>query len=301
MVFSEIYGTYFQVVAEILELASRESVSEKKVREIVEEKAFAESILTIPAALKDGRWPFLDGTGKSLLKHAPSMPMTMLEKRWLKSLTLDPRIALFRPSQAGLEDVEPLFTPDMFVYFDRYADGDPYGDWRYVEHFRMVLTALKERRKLWVRFRMRKGKECRMVCVPCKLEYSPKDDKFRLLAVAGGRKVTINVARILECRFLAECETGARLPACEKREVEMVLTDERNALERAMLHFSHFEKVTERLGEGRYHFLIRYDGEDETEVLIRVLSFGPRLRVVAPEAFVDKIRERLERQKRLQG
>ena len=94
MVFSEIYGTYFQVVAEILELASRESVSEKKVREIVEEKAFAESILTIPAALKDGRWPFLDGTGKSLLKHAPSMPMTMLEKRWLKSLTLDPRIAL---------------------------------------------------------------------------------------------------------------------------------------------------------------------------------------------------------------
>ena len=147
MVFSEIYGTYFQVVAEILELASREPVSEKKVREIVEEKAFAESILTIPAALKDGRWPFLDGTGKSLLKHAPSMPMTMLEKRWLKSLTLDPRIALFRPSQAGLEDVEPLFTPDMFVYFDRYADGDPYGDWRYVEHFRMVLTALKERRK----------------------------------------------------------------------------------------------------------------------------------------------------------
>ena len=47
--------------------------------------------------------------------------------------------------------------------------------------------------------------------------------------------------------------------------------------------------------------MIRYDGEDETEVLIRVLSFGPRLRVVAPEAFVDKIRERLERQKRLQG
>ena len=56
MVFSEIYGTYFQVVAEILELASREPVSEKKVREIVEEKAFAESILTIPATGGGRSW-----------------------------------------------------------------------------------------------------------------------------------------------------------------------------------------------------------------------------------------------------
>ncbi len=300
MIFSEIYGTYFQVVAEILELASREAVSEKKIREIVEKKAFSESVLSIPAALKDGRWPLLDEDGRALLKNIPSMPMTILEKRWLKALLSDPRIALFGPSVAGLEDVEPLFTSDMFVYFDRYADGDPYDDWRYVEHFRMIMTALKEGRKLRVRFRMRKGKECRMICVPCKLEYSAKDDKFRLLAIAGGGRVTINVARILECRFLAECESGATLPACEKQEVELLLVDERNALERAMLHFSHFEKVTERLDERHYHFLLRYEKEDETEMLVRILSFGPRLRVVAPEEFVERIRERLERQKRLQ-
>lgn len=299
MIFSEVYGVYFRTVAEILACASKEPVTEKKIREIVEREAFAESVLTIPAALKDGRWPFLDKEGRSRLKQKPGMPLTTLEKRWLKALLQDVRISLFEPSCEGLEDVEPLFTPDMFVYFDRYADGDPYGDWQYVEHFRMVRTAIKEGRRLRIRYRMRKGKECRVVCVPCKLEYSAKDDKFRLLGLVGGHGTTINMARILECRFLPECEKGAKLPACEKRKVELLLTDERNALERAMLHFSHFEKVTERLDEKHYHFLLRYDKEDETEVLIRILSFGPRLKVIAPEEFAGEIRARLERQKKL--
>ena len=40
-----------------------------------------------------------------------------------------------------------------------------------------------------------------------------------------------------------------------------------------------------------------YDADDETEILIRVLSFGPMLRVTSPERFIKLIRERLRRQK----
>jgi len=76
----------------------------------------------------------------------------------------------------------------------------------------------------------------------------------------------------------------------------MELLDERNALERAMLHFSHLERETERTGEDKYRITLRYDREDETEILIRILSFGPKLRVVAPDAFVNLIRERIKRQ-----
>ncbi|MBQ4607435.1 MAG: WYL domain-containing protein, partial [Clostridia bacterium] len=78
--------------------------------------------------------------------------------------------------------------------------------------------------------------------------------------------------------------------------IVLELTDERNALERVMLHFAHFRKTARKLEENRYELTVEYDRDDETELVIRVLSFGPFLKVVEPEAFVERIRERLCRQ-----
>ena len=77
------------------------------------------------------------------------------------------------------------------------------------------------------------------------------------------------------------------------------LTDDRNALERVMLHFSHLDKETERIDDNRYKITLYYEREDETELLIRVLSFGPVLKVVFPEDFIKKLCDRLEKQKNL--
>ena len=60
-----------------------------------------------------------------------------------------------------------------------------------------------------------------------------------------------------------------------------------------MLHFAHFEKTAERCDEKRYRMHIHFDAEDETEMLIRVLSFGPFVKVTSPESFVERVRERL--------
>ena len=79
----------------------------------------------------------------------------------------------------------------------------------------------------------------------------------------------------------------------EKRSVTLELTDERNALERVMLHFAHFEKQAERIGESRYKLTLVYDPDDETELVIRILSFGPMVRVSSPARFVGLIKERL--------
>ena len=79
-------------------------------------------------------------------------------------------------------------------------------------------------------------------------------------------------------------------------ELTMLLHDERNGLERVLLHFSHFEKETLRLEDKLYQIKLRYDKEDETELLIRVLSFGPVLEVVAPEAFINLVMDRLAKQ-----
>ena len=74
------------------------------------------------------------------------------------------------------------------------------------------------------------------------------------------------------------------------------LTDRRNALERVLLHFSHLKKETERLDEQRYRVTLYYDRRDETEMVIRVLSFGPVIRVTEPRHFIDLLRRRIQRQ-----
>lgn len=302
MLFNEVYGCYYNVIASILAKAVSGDLTDAEINTIICEKAFAESVLTIPAALRDERWPLLLRDNTTPLEHTPTMPLTTLQKRWLKALLLDARIRLFAPSEAGLEGVEPLFSLEAFVYFDRYTDGDPYEDERYISRFHTILTALRENRKLRLRFTGHLGSKQSWECIPYKLEYSSKDDKFRLLVKTPRNALTVNLARIDSCELLEPYGTDGFHPKQPKKHtLIMELTDERNALERAMLHFSHLEKETVRLDGNRYQIKLSYDREDETELLIRVLSFGPMLRVISPDSFIEKLKERLQKQTKLRA
>ena len=70
-------------------------------------------------------------------------------------------------------------------------------------------------------------------------------------------------------------------------------------MERVLLHFAHFEKTAERIEKNRYVVTIHYNKEDETEMVIRILSFGPVIKVTAPEHFINLIKQRLLKQKKL--
>lgn len=297
MLFSEIYGSYFNVVAAVLAEAANGGITERRLTELVREKAFAESALTIPAALKGESWPLLNHDLKTVIRHNPTMPLTILQKRWLKALLLDPRIALFDPDTTGLEDIEPLYKPDTFVLFDQYADGDPYADENYIACFKVILQAIREKRMLRIRFHGHTGLRHSLVCMPYCLEYSVKDDKFRLQSLGKRNTHTINLARIRSCKLLEKHDfSGINPPQEHTCELTLLLHDERNALERVLLHFSHFEKETIKLDDRLYQIRLQYDKDDETELIIRVLSFGPVLEVVAPTDFIALLKERLARQ-----
>ena len=108
----------------------------------------------------------------------------------------------------------------------------------------------------------------------------------------------INLARIRQIALLEEVKPDeAEAPPEKKDMVIMELTDERNSLERAMLHFSDLEKETVKLDDLHYRITLSYRREDETELLIRILSFGPTIKVTAPDSFIRLIRQRLNKQK----
>lgn len=297
MVFQEIYGKYYQTMGIILRTAAERCVTDQEIRQIVSEHAFQESTMYIPEAISN-QWQLLDDSGRSVLKHPPELPLTLLEKRWLKSISLDLRIRLFQPDFHGLEDVEPMFTPDDFVFFDRYQDGDPYIDPTYIRNFRLLLRAIQEKRE--VRLVLDSSSQQLYFCIPYRLEYSEKDDRFRLLAVQNGHGMTLNLSKIQECTLLEQTQLPPHsLP--KKRQLTLELTEERNTLERAMLHFSHFEKQAVRLDSDTYQITLWYEPRDEQEILIRVLSFGPTVRVISPDSVIQQLKRRIRAQMEAQS
>ena len=294
MIFHEIYSAYYRTVSEILKLAVKGKLTNEEMKELVSKHAFSESALTIIPNLKSGKWKLLTPELTTPLQHVPTLPVSLLEKRWLKAVFMDPRIRLFTDEPMEFGDVEPLFTPDDYVVYDRFADGDPYFDEGYVRRFRMILSGIHEKNALQIELVNKKGKVVRMHVLPCRLEYSEKDDKFRLICKGD---ITVNLARILTCQRYNGKIAQISQKVKEKRCVTLQIKDERNTLERCLLHFSHFEKNAKRLSENEYEVNIFYDQNDETEMVIRILRFGPTVEVVAPACFRNLIKMRLIKQK----
>ena len=59
MLFSEIYGTYFNTVAGILKEAVKGTLTQQRMYEIIEQKGFGESMIRIPEALTSREWPLV--------------------------------------------------------------------------------------------------------------------------------------------------------------------------------------------------------------------------------------------------
>ena len=309
MLFHEVYGSYYQAVSKILARAVQGDLTQKDISRIVENYAFAESWSNLTVSLLNGDWPFLDEDMGTELLYEPEMPLTTLQKRWLKTILADPRIRLFLdPEQVtGLEAVEPLFRQEDIYVYDRYADGDPYENKSYIANFRMILEALREDRWLEITQRNRWGTEITRTVKPLYLEYSPRDDKFRLHS-AGTEEhiwpgtIQINLERIRSCGISQYTGTPVLMPA-EPQQAELILHDRRGVLDRFTRLNCWLKKVTvpmeERDGIMRYHVTLYYEKTDEPELVIRLLSMGPDIEILSPDSLRQKTLRRVRKQAEL--
>lgn len=166
------------------------------------------------------------------------------------------------------------------MLFDQFADGDPYGDETYTKIFRQILSAVKKKNSIRVLYPLKNGTEKWIKCNPVRLEYSLRDDKFRLISVYKGRINTISVSKIIQCETIGSFRTAKiKEEVHDKRTVELLVQDERQALERVMMQFSIYQKATERIEENSYRITLTYEAEDEIDLMIQILSFGTSLKV----------------------
>lgn len=297
MIFNEIYGCYYNAVAKMIALAVDKKLTEKEMYRIASEEAFDESVLSIVPAIKQQDWQLINEKLETPIISAPVMPMTKLEKRWLKTILLDPRIALFMIPSKELNDVEPLFYPEDVVYFDRYLDGDKYTQPDYIANFYIVRQAIREHRKVQIQYWNNRNQERWGTFCPVKMEYSDKEDKFRILSVGKWDVRTVNMGRVIKCELLDETfEEGLELPERKRETLTFEVTDTRNTMERAMMKFAHYKKQAERIGDNRYRVELEYDKDDETDVLIQIMSFGSAVKVISPATIQEELASRIKKQ-----
>lgn len=331
--FSDIYNCYYQVMKNILNQPG--ALSEKDIRSITEQEGFEESPLFIMPKILSGEWDFFvhkDNVYISKLQDGFMQPLSQLQKCYISALLLDEKICLFFNEEelSRLKEIfsgfSPLWLPDDFYYYDCFSDKDDFSSPAYIHIFQTILSAIKSRNCTSFVY---KGKNStnRHDVLPCRLEYSIKNGRFRLIAVPVSclgnisaystgdledrenshniRIETYNLCNICEISPLFQY-TGqmpdinkAIIKSYYKEPVRLLIKNRRNALERTMLQFANYEKNTVKIDDDTYECRIYYSKNVETELLIEVLSFGPLIQVTGNSEFLKQLKMRLQKQAQL--
>ena len=310
MIFSEIYGTYYRTVARILDKALEGPLTADGLYDCIIKNAYSESVVPVTDSIYKEKWQLLKFDRErnlytSVIRHSPKLPLTVLQLQYLKAVIEDKRIRLFDLDFSYLEEqlscVEPLWREEDYRVFDRYGDGDDFEDEDYIRRFRLILKAKQDGMPLYFVLSNRSGRELKVKGIPEKLEYSEKDDKFRVILSGRTRTNTINLGRLIDVIPFDDTvkRNIARRPEADTDTIVLELIDERNALERVSLHFANLRKKIIKIDENKYRIELEFNREDETEMVIRLLQFGPVIKVIQPDYIKGEIIRRLNLQLKL--
>ncbi|MDE5780662.1 MAG: WYL domain-containing protein [Lachnospiraceae bacterium] len=320
--FSDIYNCYFQIMKSLLK--DSDALSQKNINKCISEMGYEESLLFLVPKLTSGEWDLFkreDDLYISKISKDFFVPLTSLQKSYIKTILADKRIQLFLDENeiadlnSLLADVPLLWNKDDFYYYDSFSNKDDFSDSQYKQHFRTLIYAMEHQQYVDIEYESRNNHRVHHHYLPCRLEYSIKNGKFRLLA-AGMKKNSKYKNTSIEIMNLERMQEVTLLPAYAeeipdinsiirssyyREPVRIRIHNYRNALERTMLQFANYEKNTTKIDENTYECLIYYNLKTETELLIEILSFGPMIEVLGSERFLRLLKERLLKQYRLKG
>ena len=176
---------------------------------------------------------------------------------------------------------------------------------------RLIYEAMQSGRKIHICYKNWKGENKKVVCSPSWLEYSRRDNVFRVWYYNRKLKrvMKINVPRILSAVQMQDTGydlheeqkiTDKAIKASMKSIAVEFCQGSRNLPDRILTEFSLWEKqCTYDSDTGKYTMTINYPKFDEKEILVRLMGYGPYVRVVNDEDgyILNEIKERIRIQR----
>ncbi|MDE6784944.1 MAG: WYL domain-containing protein, partial [Ruminococcus sp.] len=256
---------------------------------------------------------------KAVQKMEPDLfldviPLTAWELRWLCTILHDDKMNLFLSSDtvnkllALIPDsIKPINVSDIVV-FDRYHSK---GHKPSAEYFQAIVSALHKCVRLQIKYKDGKGRKYKGTYCPLHIEYSKRDDRFRLYVVDDA-SMRVRIMNIDGITSINTCDSSFDPNDYQKilsdflqensDSITVEFFDTKNIPDRLLNEFAPWRKQCELIDpEAKlYRFTLYYYKYDEIDVLIRLMSYGPFIRFVDKDHFIYKeLMKRIEKQNEL--
>jgi hypothetical protein len=310
IIFNEIFSSYYKVMREITNV---EPMDIKELQNFISSRSSDESSLFLLNNLNN--YFFLkeiNGKWQSKLSKKIVQPLTELEKSWLKAIISDPIIKLFVDEEKInhldrlLGNDQPLFDKSVFHYFDQTTSSDEFLSEEYINKFKTIKKAIEEKKNIVLDYTNIRNENYVEESVPLKLEYSLKNNKFRLLAVRFRKgKKELKAYNVKQINKIIEIKDNTfeninRDPYADEyceEPVKILIHNTRGAIMRFMTEFSTYKKESlfdDETGECTTTFY--YHSEEKPEIINKILSFGVAVKVLSPSNLIEEIKARIKKQ-----
>lgn len=264
----------------------------------------------------DGGYNIFDFSDKSHVKLRINATAPLLlcaaEKIWLKTALEDIHSDLFfndemkERLEGGLRGISPL-NAKCNIKRDR-VNGDVF-DSELAQKLQTVLRAIHTKRELiYSNHTAKNGDYLDKRAVPYKIEYSIAEDKLRVSMFSADeeRPIKANLSTMFDLSLGNEIQNRDSIEEMVSKRLNseplcFIVTNKRDAVERAILAFTKYKRNIEKLDDSRYKFEITYYSFDESALISDILSFGPMIEVVSPQSVRDKVVERIRQGQTLVG
>lgn len=256
---------------------------------------------------------------KAVQKTEPDLffdviPLTAWELRWVCTILHDEKMKLFlSPNTINKllalmpDNIKPINVSNIIV-FDRYHS---IGHKPNAEVFRVIVSALHKCVSLQIKYTDGKGRKYEGTYFPLHIEYSKRDDRFRLYVVDDTSK-HVHIMNIDGITSISNRDRAFSLEDYQKilsdflkntsKQITLEFIDTKNIPDRLLNEFAPWRKRCELINPKTklYGFTLYYHKYDEIDVLIRLMSYGPYIRIVDKNHFIYKeLMERIEKQNEL--
>ncbi len=333
LVFCELFSAPFRELGQLLIslLRDPQNVSEDRIKKMKEayagsfaavesekkRKDQAEGFIRTFLDFRGGRASsiFTLTEGQTVRRPADLLPITSIEAQWLGNILRHPLAKGFLEDAEIYGLLERLGEMDLFdineiVLYDQFTDVEEfYRQSDFGAALRMLRKAIRENRKVKIAYQSQYGRKSNYICSPVYLEYSRRDNRFRIQAVSGENAMkTFNLERIQNVTEMEETFDRAAAERvienhAKENECELVVffNGTKNIPDRILTEFSCFRKKCVKWGSERYRMTLYYDRQDEREILVRLLGYGAMINVFNDTGDVRReLIERLENQLELQ-
>lgn len=326
--FHEYKNKYFHLVFRILNLAKNGLYKDEIIR-LIEKEEYDEKIIgkdfkTFEGMLlnkysKIDNFNFLEereGKYYSILNNQDSIPLKVrfskLEKSWLNGMIKEPVVQallgkdILEKLEAALIDVKK--GSNEVIEFTNKVKSDVDVDLEKMSRdFYTILEGIINEKPILYSNVDKNGNEYNnQLALPIRIEYSLKDDKFRasIYSLEEQRSVMVNLHTLKEVKIAQNVNSEIKREDVlkklkEKKYSEIPITieleDIRGAMERCFMSFSSFERNSRNISENKYEIDIYYYTFEEDEVIRKIMSLGPYVKVKSPDRVKDIVIDKIKR------